>query len=270
MRAANLLSKPTVVLLHGYMDAGGTWDLVAPHLRAAGYEVITPDLRGYGKGPRAGANDGYHFADYVLDLARMLEAVPQRPLYLVGHSMGGVVATLFAGTYPERVDKLAVLEGLGPPDHVPGTMTARLRAFVEGTLRAERETPRSMTLDEALARMKVQHARIDESVLRSRLPHLLEPAEGNLFRWLYDLRHRAKSASPFMVSNFAEYAGAITCPVLFVSGGNTGYHPDDEAARLTHYKNLTTCTLQDAGHMMHWTQPEPLSRALLDFLAQPV
>jgi pimeloyl-ACP methyl ester carboxylesterase len=256
-----------VVLLHGYMDAGGTWDLVAPTLEGAGYHVVTPDLRGYGKGPRAGAGDAYHFADYVLDLARVFESLPSRPLYLVGHSMGGVVATLFAGTYPERVDKLALLEGVGPPDHVPGTMTARMRGFVEGTLRGERDAQRSMTLDEALVRMKVQHARIDEDVLRSRLVHLLEPAEEGMFRWRYDLRHRAKSASPFMVSSFAEYAAAISCPVLFLSGGTTGYHPDDEAARLLHYKVLTTHTLEGAGHMMHWTQPERLAQTLLAFFA---
>jgi pimeloyl-ACP methyl ester carboxylesterase len=257
----------TVVLLHGYMDAGGTWDLVAPQLEAAGYRVLAPDLRGYGNGPRAGAGDAYHFADYVLDLARYLEAHTGAPLFLVGHSMGGVVATLFAGTYPERVDKLAVLEGLGPPDHVPGTMTARLRAFVEGTLRGEREVQRSMTLDEALSRMNAQHPHIGEGVLRSRLRHLLVPAEEGLFRWRYDLRHRAKSASPFVVSNFVEYAAAITCPVLFVSGGSTGYHPDDEAARLAHYKALSTQTLEGAGHMMHWTQPDQLAGTLRRFFA---
>jgi alpha-beta hydrolase superfamily lysophospholipase len=79
----------TIVLLHGYMDAGGTWDLVTPYLQAAGYTVVAPDLRGYGQGPRAGVGDAYHFADYVLDLARFLDTQPARPLYLVAPTRSG-------------------------------------------------------------------------------------------------------------------------------------------------------------------------------------
>ena len=106
----------TVLLLHGYMDAAGTWDLVAPTLARAGFRVLAPDMRGFGDGARAPRGSYYHFPDYVADVAALVAALAaDAPLALVGPSMGGVVATLFAGAFPEKVAAVANLEGLGPP-----------------------------------------------------------------------------------------------------------------------------------------------------------
>jgi pimeloyl-ACP methyl ester carboxylesterase len=262
-------SPRVIVLLHGTMDAAGTWDLVAPMLAESGAYVLAPDLRGYGRGIRASAASTYHFPDYVLDLAELVRQLPARPLHLVGHSMGGVVASLFTGAFPERVTKLALLEGVGPPDHVAGTVPSRMRAFVEQTLKTRDERERApMTFAEALQRMKLQHSQIDEAVLATRVPHLLRRVgdEEDAYQWLYDSRHRARSATPFFAASYCEHARAVTCPVLHVGGGITGLHPEDEAARLAHFRNLTEHTLEGAGHMMHWTQPRALADVLLKFL----
>jgi pimeloyl-ACP methyl ester carboxylesterase len=256
----------TVILLHGYMDAAGTWDLVAPALTQSGFRALAPDLRGYGYGVRVGVGATYHFPDYILDLAELVNQVQNTELSIVGHSMGGVVATLFAGTFPERVAKLALLEGLGPPDHVAGTMTARLRAFVEQTRKASASSKRPMTFAEALSRIQMQHAGIDAEVLKTRIPHLLDKVGDDAYVWLYDMRHRARSPSPFVSANFAEYAGAVACPVLFASGGKTGWHPEDEPARLASFRNLKRVEFPEAGHMMHWTKPQVLAQQLLQFL----
>jgi pimeloyl-ACP methyl ester carboxylesterase len=65
---------------------------------------------------------------------------------------------------------------------------------------------------------------------------------------------------------FRAFAGAVTCPVLFVSGGPHGFHPPDEAERLSAFTDLTRRELPEAGHMMHWTQPKELADLLLAFL----
>src|SRR4051794_668300 len=77
----------TVVLVHGYMDAGGTWDLVAPALAAKGFRVLAPDMRGFGDGARAPKGSYYPFVDYVFDLADLVDPLsPGEPIALVGHS----------------------------------------------------------------------------------------------------------------------------------------------------------------------------------------
>src|SRR5690242_21631642 len=84
----------TVLLLHGYMDAGGTWDLVAPALAAAGHDVVAPDLRGFGRSDAVGPGGYYHFPDYVADVEALVRELAPERLAVVGHSMGGTVASL--------------------------------------------------------------------------------------------------------------------------------------------------------------------------------
>src|SRR4051794_24555734 len=80
----------TILLVHGFLDSGATWDLVAPRLARAGHDVVAPDLRGFGLSDYVGAGGYYHFPDYIADLAELVDAIAPRRLSVVGHSMGGV------------------------------------------------------------------------------------------------------------------------------------------------------------------------------------
>src|SRR5260221_338038 len=119
------------------MDAGGTWDLVAPAIASAGFRVLAPDLRGFGASSSAPAGAYYHFPDYIADIAAL---APNGPLRVVGHSMGGTAATLFSGAHPERVRSLVLIEGVGPPDNPPEIAPDRMRRWLDqlGTPRVEK------------------------------------------------------------------------------------------------------------------------------------
>ena len=264
--------RRTIVLLHGFMDAAGTWDLVAPTLAGEGHRVFALDLRGFGAGARAPAGGYYHFADYVFDVADVVDRLaPEESIAVVGHSMGGTVATLYAGTFPERVSRLAVVEGLGPPDMVPDLAPVRMRAWVDGVrrVRARGGERGSFPRAEALRRLALNHPGVAEEVLASRLLHLLEarPGDGeDRVAWRSDPLHRTTSPTPFFASTFMAFARKVTCPVLFVSGGPKGFHPDDEAERLAAFPDLRSVEIPDAGHMVHWTRPGALAGHLVDFL----
>lgn len=256
---------PTVVLVHGFMDAAGTWDRVAPALAAAGLRVVALDMRGFGEGPRVPRGGYYHFADYVFDLADVVDAIsPDAPVMLVGHSMGGTITTLFSGTYPERVTKLVTMEGLGPPDMPFEMGPHRMRAWIDGVRKMRAREPGTLTLDEARRRLAANHPNVPPDVLEHRLPHLVRDAGDGRVAWRFDPLHRTTSPVPFFTALFTEFAKKVTCPVLFVSGGPTGFHPPDEEARLAAYPNLTRAVIDDAGHMMHWTRPDDVARVLLD------
>lgn len=249
----------TVVLLHGFADAAGTWDDVAP-LLAPGARVLAPDLRGFGRGARAPAGSYYHFPDYVADVAGLVdELVPDEPFRLVGHSMGGVVATLYTGAFPERVASLANLEGLGPPDNGFDAGPDRMRRWIDG-VRALEDRGR-MTRADARRRLGMAHPLVPADVLDRKLPHLVDE-DGDGLRWLTDPRHRTTAPVPFFTELFCAYARRITCPVLFVSGGTTGFHPADEETRLAAFPLLRRVTLEGAGHMLHWTRPAELVASL--------
>ncbi len=261
----------TVLLVHGFMDAAATWDTVAPELAAHGFRVIAPDLRGFGDGPRVPAGGYYHFVDYVPDVADIVDQlVPGgSPLFLVGHSMGGTITTMFTGAFPERVSRLAILEGAGPPDSAYDDAPVRMRRWVEELRLVRGRGPRNMTSrEDALRRLVGNHPRVGEDALRLRLDALarpLPPDEGGGWAWKADPLHATRSPVPFFAASWMAFARRVTCPVLFVSGGPRGWHPPDEDARVASFAVLERAEIADAGHMMHWTEPAKLTRMLLGF-----
>ena len=271
--ASGAVAGATVLLVHGYMDAAATWDLVAPGLTAQGFRVLAPDLRGYGDGARVPAGGYYHFVDYVFDLADLVEQLVPKgsPLFLVGHSMGGTVANMFAGTYPELVTRLALLEGAGPPDNGHEVAPDRMRRWVED-VRAVRARPvrRMASRDDALRRLAGNHPRVAEDVLRRRLDALSRELPDGGVAWKADPLHGTRSPLPFFAAGWSAFARRVTCPVLFVSGGPLGWHPADEATRVSAFATLQQAEIPDAGHMMHWTEPAKLTRLLLEFFGGDV
>jgi pimeloyl-ACP methyl ester carboxylesterase len=261
------LAVRTVVLVHGFLDAGGTWDLVAPALAEKGLRVLAPDMRGFGDGARAPKGSYYHFVDYVFDLADLVDVLsPGEPIALVGHSMGGTIATLYAGTFPERVARLAVVEGVGPPDNPYEVGPIRMRGWIDQVRRARArgEGRAGFSEDEALRRMAANHPNVPKEVLAHRLPHLVADAGEGRMAWHFDPLHRTTAPMPFFAKLFIEFAKNVSCPVLFVSGGPLGFHPPDEGERLAAFKSLRRAELPHAGHMVHWTEPAALAPLLLE------
>jgi pimeloyl-ACP methyl ester carboxylesterase len=254
--------RATCLLLHGFMDAAATFDLVAPAM-SSGVRVVAPDLRGFGESDRVSGGGYYHFPDYVADVDALVREHVSGELFVVGHSMGGTVATLFTGARPERVAKLALLEGLGPPDNEHDMAPLRMRKWLEEL--SAPPTASAMTEEDALRRLAASHPRVPREVLASRLPLLASRGADGTYTWRFDPLHRTTSPMPFFAKVYAAYAARVSCPVLYVSGGALGWRVPDEDARLAGFARAKHVDIDDAGHMMHWTKPDALSRALLDF-----
>ena len=261
----------TLLLLHGYMDAGGTWDLVAPRLARAGHTLLAPDLRGFGESDPVGAGGYYHFVDYVADVdalvRRMLPAGER--LGVVGHSMGGTVASLFAGSRPDRIERLALLEGLGPPSMPAAVALDRTRAWLRNLEQLDRAPRPLESMDEAVRRLTANHPKVARDVLATRAKWLTRFDEEGRLVWAYDPLHRSTSPLPFQIEIFESFLTKIECPTLVVGGGPQGYHPEDEPERIAKIPDVRAIELPSAGHMMHWTQPDELGRILVEFFGAP-
>jgi pimeloyl-ACP methyl ester carboxylesterase len=259
-----------VLLIHGFMDAAGTWEDVARPLAARGLDVWAADMRGFGESDRVGAGGYYHFPDYVRDVdALVREAIDDGPLVVVGHSMGGTVASLFAGARPERVDHLVLIEGIGPPAMPPAIGITRMRRWLDQLADGATGRP-PQSREDALRRLGIAHPRVDRAILERKVSHLLSERGGEL-AWCYDPLHRTTSPHHFDVATFRRYLAEVRCPTLFIGGGPEGFHPPDEAERLAAIGGDTrptveTLELPGAGHMVHWTRPGEVAAAILRFV----
>ncbi|MDH3778113.1 MAG: alpha/beta hydrolase, partial [Gammaproteobacteria bacterium] len=120
---------PTFFYLHGWGDAGATFQFVVDALQND-WHVVAPDWRGFGQSVVECSS--YWFPDYLADLHALLEEYsPAEPVRLVGHSMGANIGGLYAGTMPERVRAFVNVEGFGLTDSEPDEAPRRYRQWLE-------------------------------------------------------------------------------------------------------------------------------------------
>ncbi|MEY3794513.1 MAG: hypothetical protein RLZZ521_1842, partial [Pseudomonadota bacterium] len=123
-------NTPPLVMVHGWMDVSASFQFVVDALVQDRW-VIAPDWRGFGL-TETPHQDNYWFPDYLADLDFLLDHyVGDRSIHLIGHSMGGHVATLYAGVRPERVAKLINLEGFGMAATRPAQAAGRYAKWID-------------------------------------------------------------------------------------------------------------------------------------------
>ena len=105
----------TVVLLHGKNFSGAYWERTARHLAARGFRVIMPDQIGFGKSSKP-TDFQYSFHAMAGHTRRLLDTLGVERAAVVGHSMGGMLATRFALSFPERTERLALVNPIGLED----------------------------------------------------------------------------------------------------------------------------------------------------------
>lgn len=258
--------RRVVLLLHGYLEHAHTWDLVAPRLVQAGYHAFALDWRGHGDSEWIGAGGYYHFADYAADLAFLIRQLGGRAA-LVAHSMGATAAMLYAGTEPERVSALALIDGVGPPDLFDaGAQPPRWAAWIADLERATERDPRTMTLDEAKARLRERFPRFSPNVTRLMAEHGTRARSGQR-TWKFDPMHQTRSPVGYSRAAGLAFAARVTAPVLFVEGSESPVRlpPDDLDERIAALR-ATRATIADSGHHPHLEQPEALADTLIAFL----
>lgn len=266
-------SAPRLFMLHGWMDMSASFQFVVDSLKND-WHVIAPDWRGYGLSQRSGS-DSYWFADYLGDLDAILDLyAPGEQVNLLGHSMGGNVACMYAGVRTERIGRLINLEGFGMPPTRPEQAPGRYVQWLDG-LRESPELRSYASLQQVMGRLQKTNPRLSDERAAFLAQHwAAQNAEG---RWeiLGDPAHKLISPVLYHVEEALACWQAITAPVLWVEAAETDIWrwigPKEQARaevdRRKHFiRNVKTVSIPNAGHMLHHDQPELLAQHIESFL----
>jgi pimeloyl-ACP methyl ester carboxylesterase len=259
---------PKLVLLHGWMDVSASFQFLVDALRRD-WDVYAPDWRGYGLTAWAKA-DCYWLPDYIADLDFLLEKIETNPVNLVGHSLGGNVAALYAGVRPARVAKLVNLEGFGMQATRPEQAPKRYARWLDELRAASPLRPYEGFA--ALAdRLQKNNARLSREKAEFLARHWgREEGGGVVLRG--DPAHKIVNPVLYRYEEVRACWQQVTAPVLWVDaeGSDTlkrlGLDAAQHAERRAAFGNLKFVTIQDAGHMLHHDQPEAVAGVIEDFI----
>lgn len=263
-------AAPTLVLVHGNRDHARSWDWVARELRHE-WHVVALDLRGHGDSAWAYGGP-YAIADNVLDLANLIDALGLGPVTLVGHSLGGSVTLMYAGTYPERVRKLVSIEGLGPPPAMIERMRARPpHERVQDWIRqmqdlASRQPRRYPSLEAAAKRMREENTFLSEEQALHLTVHGVNRNEDGSYSWKFDNYTRTFAPYRFDVEDMRTLWQRISCAVLLVRGADSWAGDPIADGRLAVFRDARAITIERAGHWVHHDQLDAFLAVLRDFL----
>jgi pimeloyl-ACP methyl ester carboxylesterase len=258
-----------VILLHGFQDTGDTFQFLVDALERD-WPLAALDWRGFG---RSGwAREGYWFPDYLADLDQLLDLVsPGRAARLIGHSMGGNVASLYAGLKPDRVRSVVNLEGFGLPRTSPERAPGRLVEWLDQV----KSVPPLKSYDSFEQLGSIIQSRYPRfGVARSRF---IAAAWGKLendgrVHLLGDARHRWVNPLLYKREDAEAVWRGIRAPMLMLLGGESRFlatlgADGTDAAWHSMVRDIEIVHIAEAGHMLHIERPGAIAPLVERFLA---
>jgi esterase len=250
-----------VVMLHGIRGYAQTFAALAGSLGPA-FRTIAYDQRGRGESDWDPAQQYYTDA-YVRDLEAVVERLRLERFDLLGHSMGGIAAIVYAAANPRRVRRL-VVEDAGPGAFEDSAGAARIRQELTSA-------PGSFgSWEAAVEFMRRLRPSVTDAARQERLRNMLKQRSDGTWTWQYDhtgIAEARLNPEPSRVVDLWPYVEAIASPTLVLRGGRSDYLKRETAEAMSaRNRHIQWREVADAGHYIHDDQPEVVAQAVGSFL----
>jgi pimeloyl-ACP methyl ester carboxylesterase len=250
-----------VVMLHGIRGYAQTFAALAGSLGPA-FRTIAYDQRGRGESDWDPAQQYYTDA-YVRDLEAVVERLRLERFDLLGHSMGGIAAIVYAAANPRRVRRL-VVEDAGPGAFEDSAGAARIRQELTSA-------PGSFgSWEAAVEFMRRLRPSVADAARQERLRNMLKQRSDGTWTWQYDhagIAEARLNPEPSRVVDLWPYVEAIASPTLVLRGGRSDYLKRETAEAMSaRNRHIQWREVADAGHYIHDDQPEVVAQLVGSFL----
>ncbi len=191
---------------------------------------------------------------------------------MVAHSLGGNIATRYAGLSPHMVRKLVNIEGLGPSPELRAESEAkgaavRLREWIEGKRKAAGRQPRRYpSLEAAYARMKEENAFLSDERARHLTVHGAIRNEDGTYSWKFDNYLNVWPVGDIAYAEQEKLWSAISCPTLLLYGADSWATNPERDGRLQHFQTARVVEYENAAHWLHHDQFDRFVAELRGFL----
>lgn len=248
-------THPAVLLVHGGCAHLHWWDDIAPAL-SAHHHVIAVDLRGHGDSPHV-RPPAYSIDDHARDLGDLICALDLREIAVIGHSLGGIIATQLAVTAPQRIGRLALLDSLARLSPASVRYLARLRSLPAARFR---------TQDEAQQKFRLLPTPTTASVgrLHEIATHSVRRDEDGLWRLKFD----RETLAHLQAIDLLPALHTLGKPLWMLRGELSTVVTHDRFVEMQHQlPGAIVREIAGAHHHLMLDQPSAVQRCLLDFLA---
>lgn len=251
-----------ILALHGWLDNAASFVPLAGKLPNP---MVALDFAGHGHSDHRPPHQATHYVDHVRDVMAVADALGWERFVLIGHSMGAGVASLVAGTFVDRVDRLVLIEGLGPlattGEEAPDTLRKAIEqmqalpgkrkpVYNDPELAVAARVPALGGLEEASARLLCERG--------------LEPVTGG-WTWRADARLRLTSSLRLTEEQVEAFVRAIRAPTLLILGDQGLGGGSRSEHRIGWLADVTVGRLPGRHHL-HMDDPAPVATEIRDFL----
>jgi pimeloyl-ACP methyl ester carboxylesterase len=255
---------PPLILIHGGADHGRSWDWVLQSLQPH-FHVLAPDMRGHGDSEWA-KGSSYSLADNIYDLTRLMRSAAIGKPAVVAHSMGGMIASAYAGTFPDQVSRLAVLDGMFLPGPAKPIDQQIAQWIAQLDKLAETKASSFASIADAAERMLQRNARLTQEQAHHLARHGVRQNADGRYRWKFDPHQRVNAPYRLSADHYIALWSRIVCPTLLLRGSES-FLPDPAASGLVaHIGQAVAKTIVGAGHWLQHDQLDEVLRELHPFL----
>jgi pimeloyl-ACP methyl ester carboxylesterase len=256
---------PKLLCLHGWLDNAASYLPLLPYL--TDFEVVALDLPGHAGSDHRAPGYDYMLVDWIHDVLDAMDSLDWSRAALLGHSMGGAIATMVAVAAPERIERLALIEALGPLNGDPAEAGTRLRKAVAARRALKPGRPAKLIPDiEQAVDARLAVSQMTREAARLIVTRNLRAVDGG-YAWRSDPRLTLPSHLRVEEASILAWLRALDVPtfVLCALPFPPYFTPQVRDARVAQVRDCELALLE-GGHHLHMEQPEAVAARLRPFL----